>query len=126
MRQRNKVITVRMNAEEHAFLQQNLKQTGQTQQSFMINAMKGVTIATVEDTRALKEVNRTLGELVKQVRGVATNINQMAYIANRTGNLPSSMEMQVIGTEIGEIKKECDWHWQLIRQLISQQRVMEQ
>ena len=87
MRKRDKAITIRMTEEEYALLCSKLAQTGVSQQAFVINAITGIAIIPSEQTAVLKEISSTFASLEQQLRGMATNINQMARIAKkRYGN----------------------------------------
>ena len=83
MRKRDKAITIRMTEEEYALLCSKLAQTGISQQAFVINAITGIAIIPSEQTAVLKEISSTFASLEQQLRGMATNINQMARIANK-------------------------------------------
>lgn len=76
-----------MNQEEYERLQEKVATSGQTQQSFIINALAGVVIAPKEEIDVLKNINKNFDNLLRQIRGMATNVNQMAHIANGTGIL---------------------------------------
>lgn len=54
MRKRNKTMTIRLSDEEYTFLQKRLSQTGQTQQSYILNAIRGATITSLEEMKELK------------------------------------------------------------------------
>ena len=82
MRKRDKAITIRITEEEYALLCSKLAQTGISQQAFVINAITGIAIIPSEQTAVLKEISSTFASLEQQLRGMATNINQMARIAN--------------------------------------------
>ena len=125
MRKRNRTITIRMSDEEYTFLQKQLLQTGQTQQSYILNAIRGATIASVEEVKELQKLNRAFADMMRQLRGLATNVNQMAHIANGTGELPVVAALEKFGKSIEKFRKEEEQRWQSIRQLISQQSHME-
>ena len=55
-----------------------LKESGQTQQAVVIHAIAGLKIASAEEVEELKKLNLMLTEMLSQLRGVATNINQIA------------------------------------------------
>ena len=88
MRKRNHAITIRMSDEEYKFFQERLSQTGQTQQSYILNAICGATIVSVEEVKELQKLNKEFADMMRQLRGLATNVNQMAHVANGTGELP--------------------------------------
>ena len=126
MRKRDKSITVRMTKEEYNRLQEKLIQTGQTQQAFVVNAIDGAMITTPAMALELKKINVSMAELLKQLRGMATNINQLAYKANGYMELPTVEKLEQIDDEIGEFREEASSIWQLIRQFLSRQRHTEE
>ena len=126
MRKREYQVKFRMNKEEYERLQENVIASGQTQQSFINNALAGVIIAPREEIDVLKNINKNFDDLLRQIRGMATNVNQMAHIANGTGVLQTIDTLEDIADQIKYFKKECEEMWQSIRQLISQQNHMGQ
>jgi hypothetical protein len=114
-----------MTKEEYKQFQKKLTESGQTQQSFLLNAIDGATIASREEVEQLKSINQNFAELVRQVKGLATNVNQMAYVANATGRTPIEKRLADIGMQVADFRKEVEIEWQLIRQSISRQRHME-
>ena len=125
MRKRNRTITIRMSDEEYSFLQKRLLQTGQTQQSYILNAIRGATIVSAEEIKELQKLNKGFADMMRQLRGIATNVNQMAHIANGTGELPVVVVLEKLGSNIEKFRKEEERRWQSIRQLISQQNLTE-
>lgn len=125
MRKRTHQIKVWMNDEEYQLLQEKMEKSGQTRQMVIINALIGATITTQEELNELKKSNTLLAELTKQIRGVATNINQMTHMANATGQIAGINELASMDRQICEFRKEGDTVWQLIRQSISQRKHMQ-
>ena len=125
MRKRNRTITIRMTDEEYIFLQSRLSQTGQTQQSYILNAIRGVTIVSAEEVKELQNMNKGFADMMRQLRGLATNVNQMAHVANGTGEPPVVVALEKLGRNIEKFRKEEERRWQSIRQLISQQNLTE-
>ena len=121
MRKRNHAITIRMSDEEYKFFQGRLSQTGQTQQSYILNAIRGATIVSMEEVKELQKLNKGFADMIRQLRGLAINVNQMAHIANGTGELPAVSALEKVGKSIEKFRKEEEERWQSIRQLISQQ-----
>lgn len=124
-RKRNKAITIRLSPDEYKLLQDKIDESGLTQQSFIINAIKGATIASSKELDVQKDISKSFSDLVRQLRGLATNVNQMAHIANGQGIIPSTETLNKTSYEINEFRKECEDIWQLIRLLINQQKHME-
>ena len=88
MRKRNYTVTIRMNKAEYDLLQNKVKESGQTQQAVVIHAIAGLKIASEEEVEELKKLNLMLAEMLSQLRGVATNINQIARKMNAGGFIP--------------------------------------
>ena len=125
-RTRYKAVTVRLNEYEWNSLEERIEESGQNKQSYMINALLGAEIAPKEEINIWKDIAGQLSELVKQLRGIATNINQIAYKANATGELPLIKVLEEINEQVAEIRKAGDQIWLSLRQLIAKQKVMQE
>ena len=126
MRKRNRIISIRVSDQEYETIQKKLNETGLTQQAFILKAVEGATISTAEDTQQLKEINLKLADLLKQIKGIGVNINQMAYRANAYRELPTVQKLNEYQNENEKLRREAETIWQSIRQLISQQKHMGQ
>lgn len=120
-RKRSIAVTFRMTADEYAVLQNNVENSGLTQQAYIINAIKEIPIVPSEEIAVQKEISQTFANLERQLRGLATNVNQMAYVANGQGYLPTRQVLLDTSEQIGEYRKESEKILQSIRLLISQQ-----
>lgn len=125
MRRRNKNVSVRMTEDEYAALTMKVAESGQTLQSFIINAVLGVKVSGREEVKELQKLNGQFSDTNRQLRGMATNINQMAHVANGYGQIPQQSQLEQLHQDLRMFRKECDATWQLIRQSISLQKVME-
>jgi hypothetical protein len=125
-RRRNKAVTIRMTPEEYSSLRNKVEESGLTQQAYIISAVKGATITPSDEIAIQKEMSKTFSDLVRQLRGLATNINQMAHVANGQGKLPILQELIKTSVEINDYRKECEELWLLIRSSINQQKVTVQ
>lgn len=121
MCKRNHAITIRMSEGEYKFFQGRLSQTGQTQQSYILNAIRGATIVSAEEVKELQKWNKGFADMMRQLRGLTTNVNQMAHVANGIGELPVVAILEKFGKSIEKLRKEEEKRWLSIRQLISQQ-----
>ena len=126
MRKRNRIISIRVSDQEYGIIQKKLSETGLTQQAFILKAVEGATISTAEDKQQLKEINLKLADLLKQIKGIGVNINQMAYRANAYRELPTVQKLSEYQNENEKLRREAENIWQSIRQLISQQKHMGQ
>ena len=125
MRRRNKNVAVRMTEDEYAAFMMRVAESGQTQQSFIINAILGAKVSGREEVLELQKLSGQFADTNRQLRGMATNINQMEHLANGYGQIPQQSQLEQLCQELQEFRKECDATWRLIRQLISLQKVME-
>ena len=125
-RRRNIAVTVRMNETEYADFQSKLEDSGLTQQAYIIGAVRGAIIATSDQTAVLRDISKTFADLERQLRGLATNVNQMAHVANGQGILPSDDSMEHLTNLLQEYRKESESIWQSIRLSINQQKATVQ
>lgn len=119
MRKRNKAITIRLSEEEFAQLENKVKQSGQTQQNFIIDACLKGQITSADEITEMRNKNKLLADMDKQLRGMGTNLNQMAHIANGQGIIPSAEKLVQIASEVSQIKREVSEEWLSTRQSIS-------
>lgn len=122
-RKRNKSVTIRMNDIEYADFQNKVTESGLTQQAYVINAVRGAIITPSDQIAVLKEISKTFADQERQFRGLATNVNQMAHVANGQGYVPSAQELENIAAQLGIYRKESEDIWQSIRSSINQQKV---
>ena len=126
MRKRNYTVTIRMNKAEYDLLQNKVKESGQTQQAVVIHAIAGLKIASAEEVEELKTLNQILSEILSQIRGATTNINQIARKLHTDGEIPNDSMLYFLNKNILKYRKESEKIWLLIRRLISGQIHMEQ
>ena len=124
-RKRNKSVTIRMNDIEYADFQNKVTESGLTQQAYVINAVRGAIITPSDQIAVLKEISKTFADQERQFRGLATNVNQMAHVANGQGYVPSAQELENIAAQLGIYRKESEDIWQSIRSSITGLQHME-
>lgn len=121
MRKRNYTVTVRMNKVEYELLQRKVRESGRTQQAVVIAAIAELKIASTEEIKELKRLNELLAEILRQLKGAASNINQIARRMNSDGFVPRGDYLTKINENIIQYRRECEDIWRLIRRLISGQ-----
>ena len=126
MRKRNHTVTIRMNKEEYELLQSKVKESRRTQQEVVIKAIADLKIASTEEVEELKRLNQMFADIISQLRGATTNINQIAWKMNAGGFIPREDNLHHLNQNIRNYRKESEKIWQSIRQLISGQILMEQ
>ena len=126
MRKRNHTVTIRMNKAEYDLLQSKVKESGKTQQEVVIKAIADLKIASAEEVEELKRLNQMFADILSQLRGAATNLNQIARKMNTDGFMPREDILYYLNKNILKYRKESEKIWLLIRRLISGQIHMEQ
>ena len=116
MRKRNHTVTIRMNKAEYELLQSKVKESGRTQQEVVIKAIADLKIASTAEVE----------DIISQLRGATTNINQIARKLHTDGEVPNDSMLYFLNKNILKYRKESERIWQLIRRLISGQIHMEQ
>lgn len=125
MRKRKHQVKIWMSDEEIALLKKKINETGQDQQTVILNAIAGHKTTSAEEVAELKESNKQFADAIRQLRGIGNNVNQIARYANTVGVIQDGVNLQQVSEDIKSITKECEKAWQLIRQSISQRRHME-
>lgn len=125
-RKRNRSVTIRMNESEYTDFQNKVTESGLTQQAYIISAVRGATITPSDEIAVLKDISKTFADFERQIRGLGTNINQIAHVANGQGALPIESSLATISEQITTIRKESEELWQSIRSSINQQKATEQ
>ncbi len=117
-RKRDRAITVRMTDEEYTLFKNKADSSGLSRQVFFIRLIKGARVNSSDELMELRKINEVVSDLDRQVRGLATNVNQMARIANGTGAVPTEKKLAEIFAEICRFRKEISDIWQSIRSSI--------
>ena len=121
-RRRNRAVTIRMNETEYTDFMKRVDESGLSQQSYFINGVRGAIITPSDEIAALKEISKTCAGLEQQLRGLATNVNQMAHVANGRGELPTENDLDLLSDQLAGYRRESESLWQSIRLLINQQK----
>ena len=118
MRKRNYTVTIRMNKEEYDLFQSKVKESGRTQQEVVIKAIADLKIASTEEVEELKRLNQMFADILSQLRGATTNINQIARKLHTEGEVPNDSTLYFLKKNILKYRKESEKIWLLIRRLI--------
>lgn len=121
MRKRSHNVYIRMNDDEYARFISKVEATGVSQQAYALEACLSAKVSTADDRAGLLSMNKTLADMDKQLRGLGTNVNQMAHIANGTGALPTEEKLLRFGADISMIKAKVNDIWRSTRRSINQQ-----
>jgi hypothetical protein len=126
MRRRNHVVYARFSDDEYEALLEKVRQTGQKMQSYIIHSSLSSRISSAEELDELKRQTLILEDMSEQLRGIGTNLNLLAHIADGQRIIPTTETLVRISNKVSQIKKEVDEKWLSTRQSISQQNLMEQ
>ena len=126
MRKRNYTVTIRMNKEEYELLQSKVKESGRTQQEVVIKAIADLKIASEKEVEELKKLSQMFTDILSQLRGATTNINQIARKLHTDGEVSTDSTLYFLNKNILKYRKESEKIWLLIRRLTSGQIHMEQ
>lgn len=127
-RHRPHVVRVRMSDAEYECFLHDVTKSGQTIQSYVLNAVMTGIIPDAELVTEVSEMSQMMADQYKQLRGMATNINQMAHNSNMeklTGDWRAEERLQNMQLQVDEMRKECMDLWQSLRQLMAQNRLTE-
>lgn len=117
-RNRAKTLTIRFTQEEYDAIQELRKAEGCSTMREFILKTAGCRTYTESDNEELQKINEMLADYDKQLRGMATNLNQIAIKANSKGELPTLTRLQIIYNEVIKFRKEVTAIWESIRQQI--------
>ena len=118
MRKRIKNIPFRMTDSEYESLRYKSAIAGLSMQEYLTKAVQNSVITSQELNDQLKDICLIMRDIDRQLKGVATNINQMAHISNATASLSSSENLTRLVANIEELRKEQNKEWLYLRQLI--------
>lgn len=123
MRNRSNCVSIRYSDEEYKVLQEKIKESGQTKSAYIINATLNGKVSSADVVKEMKEQSKLLSDIDKQLRGMGTNLNQMAHVANGKGIIPIADKLKEIEKKVVDVKKEVDDIWLLTRQSIGRQNL---
>ena len=117
-RSRDIAVKIYMNKEEHEALLQIIKVTGQSMRAVITKAIMGMPLIPAEVITKVHNINLKMSEQYRQLRGMATNINQLARVANKYQCPADILELEHIKEELHLMREELDDTWRLLRSLL--------
>ena len=115
MRKRNHTVTIRMNKAEYELLQSKIKESGRTQQEVVIKAIADLKIASTEEVEELKRLNQMFADILSQLRGATTNINQIARKLHIDGEVPNDSMLYSLNKNVLKYRNEFDRNYERVR-----------
>ena len=122
-RSKGKTISFRVNETDYDTIQELIKRSGLTKQSYLARSTMQSRVSTSDEISELRRLNEVLSDVDRQLRGIGTNVNQMAHVANVTGRIPDASRLNSISEDLIRFRKDSGEAWLLIRSLIGEQKV---
>lgn len=117
MRKRNKELKFRLSQEEYDALQSKLQEAGMNRNNYLVRLISGAQIYPKEQ---LRELNGQYVIMNRLLRGIGTNINQIAKIANTTHAVPSAALLVDMYQDVQTLKKNLQPLWDDTRKTLWQ------
>ena len=119
MRKRNVDTHIMLTEDEHDALIEAQRKTGLHTRELILNAISEKPFITTEYTDELRNANETLSKLYIELHKIGVNINQLARVANTTGDISAEYQLYDIDNKLNELGKECEDAWRFIRRSIT-------
>ena len=117
-RKRDIPIKIYMNTTEYEELRKIKNETGQSMRAVITKAIMGMPLIPAEVITKVHNINLKMSEQYRQLRGMATNINQLARVANKYQCPADILELEHIKEELHLMREELDDTWRLLRSLL--------
>lgn len=118
MRKRNNNVSFRLSDGEKQLLDTLQKVTGLPKNRLIIDLLSDAKLAPKEYTSELQKLNQQTANLSEQVKRIGVNINQLARIANSTGNISDMVKIETFNKNLLSLQEACDNLWRYINQSI--------
>lgn len=125
MRKRSCEWKTRLTEEENKKLTELALKLKMTKQEFGEKCLFSQVLLTEYDRETIEEMLMELKQVRQQLRGMGTNVNQMAKIANMSGKLPELEKLEEIQIGIEDAEMEVDELWQSLKSLLTRRQIGE-
>lgn len=116
-RKRSKDWKTRLTEEEYQNLKDEIEKMGITCQEYGERALFHKTVLDREERAILEKILEETKEVKLQLRKIGVNLNQLAHVANATGNVGHLREIQNLQDDLNYYGMEVDDVWQSLKQL---------
>ena len=114
MRKRPIEVKFRLSEEEYRLLQQRLVEAGMNRNAFLVQLITGVQIYPRDKLMELSVQYQIMNRLI---RGIGTNINQIAKVANSTKAAPSAALLVDMYQDVQIMKNNLQPLWEEVRRM---------
>ena len=117
MRKRPIEVKFRLSPEEFALLQKNTAEAGMNRNAYLVHLITGATIYPKDQLIRLNLEHTITNRLL---RGIATNINQIAKKTNASGQAPSKTLLLDMSQDVRVLKNNLAPLWEETRKALWQ------
>lgn len=111
MRKRNNNVSFRLSDDEKHLFDELQKKTGLPKNRLIVNLLSSVVLTSTEVTAELKQLNINTARLAEQVKRIGVNANQLARVANSSGNISDISAIETLNKTLSALQSECDILW---------------
>ena len=115
MRKRPIEIKFRVSEQELEMLQKQIKDNVMNRNEYLVRLISNVPILPKEE---FKQINQEFVTQNQQLRGIATNINQLAKIANTKKDIYAMTELDFAIIQVSVMREELQKTWDKVRGLL--------
>lgn len=117
MRKRPLELKFRLSYEEYDTLNRKLQEANTSRNAFLVRLITG---AKVYPKESLATLNAQFEKANRELRGISTNINQMAKVSNATRTAPSDSLLLDMAQDIMMLRSEMSSLWEEVRKALWQ------
>ncbi len=121
-RTRGREWKTRLTEEEYQRLKNEVRSLGMTCQEYGEKTLFHRIALNVEERAVIEDLLEETRDAKLQLRRIGTNLNQMARVANATGNIQQIQTIEKLRVEIDRYGMEVDDIWQSLKQLQSRRK----
>lgn len=112
MRKRPIELKFRLSEDEYALLQKNLAEAGMNRNAYLVRLITGAQLYPKDQ---LIQLNLEFSIMNRLIRGIGTNINQLAKISNTNRQAPSAKLLADMSQDVRVMKNNLDDLWEETR-----------
>lgn len=117
-RTRTHQVKYRLSDAEYKTYLKKVEASGMTQQEYFLHVMNDSNIKIDNNLELLPELLQVLYDLLRQVKGIAVNCNQMARVCNTNRKTPTGKKCEELAESCNNFIKEGNEIWASLKQLI--------